>query len=332
MAQISIYIDKDYSQTPTYTYNVSNATEDTTQSFYQFLDQTDTYGNNAWDDIVDWVSGSSAEYEYTTNNVFGTYFRFWTQASGEKTFNSVSTSVTAQKDQWWDAQVFLRTKPVTFTLSFDSNGGSPNYNPVSRTDYPSGGYINIQIPSNYSPAKTNYNFDGWDIRGENFDPGDWVGLNSDATATAKWVRAAVVVALSGTTTSGSIHVNAPTNVPNDSTFFVWQLYQGPTLKKDDSENSLDAHDFTGLDSGTQYTVKFGAYTAATNGEQTARGEQNFTTTSSNIWIYTGANNDTNGWELAQAYIYTGSGSENGWAPAQAYIYTGSGSTNGWAPC
>lgn len=318
MAQISIYIDKDYGSTATYTYNVPNVTEDTTQPFYQFLDQADTHGNNAWDDIVGWVSGSGAEYEYTTNNVFGTYFRFWTQASGETTFNNVSTSVTAQKDQWWDAEIFLRTRPITVTISFNSNGGSPNYNSVSRTDYPSSGYINVQIPSTYQPTKTNYDFDGWLIGEDIFDPGDWVGLDSDTTATAKWVRAVITVSLSGTITSDSITVNAPTGVPNDSTFFVWQLYQGANLKVDDSTNTLGVYKFENLDKDTLYTVKFGAYTAA-GGEQTAKGEQSFTTTSSNTWIYT-----SSGWKLATPYIYTSSG----WKEAQVYVYTSS----GWKQC
>jgi len=112
---------------------------------------------------------------------------------------------------------------ITVTLSFDTNGGSPaSYQSVSRTDYPSAsGYINVQIPSNYSPTKTNYDFDGWNIGGNIFDPGDWVGLDSDATATAQWVREVIVVSLTGTATSDSITVNAPTGVPNDSTFFVW---------------------------------------------------------------------------------------------------------------
>lgn len=317
MSELRIYVEGSSYETFTY----ANSTADETISFATLLNRADGGGNKPVDTINNLINDG---YEYTTNNTFGYYFRFWN--GSETLFNSVWQNVTLKANAWWDAEVYMGPSAITVTLSFDTNGGSPaSYQSVSRTDYPSAsGYIDVQIPSNYSPTKTDYDFGGWLIGGNIFQPGAWVGLDSDTTATAEWVRAIITVSLSGTTTSDSITVNAPTGVPNDSTFFVWQLYEGATKVKDDSENALGAHDFTGLTSGVTYTVKFGAYTAATNGEQTARGEQSFTTTSSNTWIYTGADNDTNGWQLATPYIYTSSG----WKEAQAYVYT----SGGWKPC
>lgn len=311
MSELRIYVEGSSYEIFTY----ANSTADETISFATLLNRADSGGNKPVDTINSLINDG---YEYTTNNTSGYYFRFWN--GSESLFNSVWQNVTLKANAWWDAEVYMGPSAITVTLSFDTNGGSPaSYQSVSRTDYPSaGGYIDVQIPSNYSPTKTNYDFGGWLIGGNTFQPGAWVGLDSDTTATAKWVRAVITVSLSGTTTSDSITVNAPTGVPNDSTFFVWQLYQGATLKVDDSTNTLDAYKFENLDKGTSYTVKFGAYTAS-GGEQTAKGEQSFTTTSSNTWIYT-----SSGWKLATPYIYTSSG----WKEAQSYIYTSS----GWKQC
>ena len=50
--------------------------------------------------------------------------------------------------------------------------------------------------------------------------------------------------------------------------------------------------------------------------------------SSSVWIYTGINNEYDGWQRAIPYIYT----SNGWQKARAYIYTGTGPEDGWQPC
>lgn len=252
-----------------------------------------------------------------------------------------NNTVSLPESSYWAVLVYMKTPPKRFHAynyfyidgSFYDSVEIDESISTSSSTYT----ITANLPTKPSDTDTK-TFDKWRSREtddtftyNSFGQGSFsVEITADTNPPedfhydAEWTRKVITVSLTGTTTSDSITVNAPTGVPNDSTFFVWQLYQGATLKVDDSTNTLGAYKFENLDRGTPYTVKFGAYTAATGGEQTAKGEQSFTTTSSNTWIYTGADNDTNGWQLATPYIYTSSG----WKEAQAYVYTSS----GWKQC
>lgn len=307
MSELRIYVEGSSYEVFTY----ANSTADETISFATLLNRADIDGYVPVNTINDLTSNG---YEYTTNNTFGYYFRFWN--GSESLFNSVWQNVTLKANAWWDAEVYMDPSAITVTLSFDTNGGSPaSYQSVSRTDYPSAsGYINVQIPSNYSPTKTNYDFDGWLIGGSTFEPGEWVGLDSDTTATAKWVRQKIPIQLTTTATSTSITATVanPGDMPSDFDHYFWQIDY-----TDAGTDTTGTHEFTELTKGTWYTVKCGGYTSTD--EAIAYGTKQVQTVSSNTWIYT-----SSGWKLATPYIYTSSG----WKEAQAYIYTSS----GWKQC
>lgn len=244
---------------------------------------------------------------------------FHLYAGGTDSYPSRYSSITLPESGWWNLDIYLESpEPPTkiATLQFDSNGGRPSYNVISRSEQTESSTITITIPSSYSPLKTNYTFEGWKINNRIYWPGDSVSVTASTsgvttTATAQWSREIITITLSTSATQNTITatVSNQESMPSDLSYYYWIINSTDA----DPHDTTGTHTFTGLTKGTTYQIKCGGYTSG--GESVAYGWKNVTTISNNTWIYT-----SGGWKLATPYIFY-----NGqWREATAYVYS-----NGW---
>lgn len=256
-------------------------------------------------DVADALEG----YSLRSTQPFSLY------VGGTTTYPTRYQTITLPESGWWNLDIYTAPPTKSATLQFNSNGGQPNYNAVSRTQQTDSDTISVTIPSNYNPTKTNYTFDGWKINGALYDPGESVSISASTsgvttTATAQWSREIVTITLSASATQDTITatVSNQSSMPSDLSYYYWMIDSIDA----DPHDTTGSHTFTGLTKGTTYRIKCGGYTSSA--ESVAYGWKDVTTTSTNVWIY------ANGWKLATPYVYA-----NGqWREATAYVYS-----NGW---
>ena len=162
---------------------------------------TVSFNANGGTDTMADVTGVSGEYTLPENGFTaptGKQFKAWSvggveKAVGEKITVTANTTVTAV---WEDIPV------VTYTVSFDSNGGTGTMADVTGV---SGEYT---LPANGFTAPTGKQFKAWSVGGVEKAAGEKITVTADTTITAIWENVSV------TPTPGPTPGPTPTPTPD----------------------------------------------------------------------------------------------------------------------
>ena len=114
----------------------------------------------------------------------GFTFGGWnTNASGTGTTYAVGDSYTVTGD----ATLYAKWDGITYTVTFDSNGGSGTVAPMLAQANSS-----ITLPNGNALSRTYYTFGGWNANasgtGTNYDAGDSYTVSRDVTLYARWIN------------------------------------------------------------------------------------------------------------------------------------------------
>jgi uncharacterized repeat protein (TIGR02543 family) len=112
----------------------------------------------------------------------GNTFNGWYDESDNKYEKTTAVTVDINLKAKWTAGA-----PPTYTVTFDSDGGSPTPSPVNIVQ---GAIIGAQFPSAV-PSKEGYNFDGWYNGSTRYYAA--TAVNSNITLKANWVSASAQV-------------------------------------------------------------------------------------------------------------------------------------------
>ena len=140
------------------------------------------------------VTGVSGEYMLPANGFTaptGKQFKAWSvggseKAVGDKITVTANTTVTAV---WEDIPV------VTYTVSFDANGGTGSMGDVTGV---SGEYT---LPANGFTAPDGKQFKAWSVGGVEKAAGDTINVTANTTVTAVWEAVEYNVTVTGGTAS-----------------------------------------------------------------------------------------------------------------------------------
>ena len=177
------------------------------------------------------VTGVSGEYTLPANGFTapdGKQFKAWSvggveKAVGDKITVTANTTVTA---------VWENTPVVTYTVSFDANGGTGSMGDVTGV---SGEYT---LPANGFTAPSGKQFKAWSVGGVEKAVGDKITVTANTTVTAVWEA----IEYNVTVTGGTASVGAGTPItkatmgttvtltagaaPSDKVFDKWEVVSG----------------------------------------------------------------------------------------------------------
>ena len=177
------------------------------------------------------VTGVSGEYTLPANGFTapdGKQFKAWSvggveKAVGDKITVTANTTVTA---------VWENTPVVTYTVSFDANGGTGSMGDVTGV---SGEYT---LPANGFTAPDGKQFKAWSVGGVEKAVGDKITVTANTTVTAVWEA----IEYNVTVTGGTASVGAGTPItkatmgttvtltagaaPSDKVFDKWEVVSG----------------------------------------------------------------------------------------------------------
>ncbi len=131
----------------------------------------DEYANQVKDgfEIVGWTSTATPGLSSKVNNVwYGSGV-----ASSAYFYDGYTIYLVAEKEN----------PDVTYTLSYDANGGTGA--PAAQSETNNTGSATFTI-SDTTPTKDNYTFENWEGNGATYNPGASITITADTTLTAVW--------------------------------------------------------------------------------------------------------------------------------------------------
>ena len=163
----------------------------------------------------------NTNYNISATASEGYAFDKWTVTSGSATFgNSANASTTVKVSGNASATVNATFKPASYTITYNTNGGSGTMTPTSYTIETA----TFDLPT---PTKTGYTFEGWYENAE--FTGNKItqiaqGSTGDKTLYAKWEQqitiSATITPTVGTTGTNNLTFSITSNVPTNSGYYV----------------------------------------------------------------------------------------------------------------